>query len=163
MLSGISLLGYAEYLLGNFERARSICEAKQHFWSAQMCLSVYEKLGRHDAAAAMLAKVRSRFGDSGAYGYTEVYAQWGDIASALDWLEKAYRLRDDDLLHLRSDPFMDPLRKEPRPCDGAGIEVSELSGGAVPTRFLRFLGRSFQCSLCRKLRVLLEWPELAAC
>jgi TolB-like protein/tetratricopeptide (TPR) repeat protein len=114
-LSGIGLLGYAEYLLGNFERARSICEAKQQFWSAQMCLSfVYEKLGRHDAAAAMLAKVRSRFGDSGAYGYTEVYAQWGDIASALDWLEKAYRLHDNDLLNLRSDPLMDPLRKEPR-------------------------------------------------
>ena len=112
---GIPLLGYAEYLLGNFERARSICEAKQQVWSAQMCLSfAYEKLGRHDAAAGMLAKVRSRFGDSAAYGYTEVYAQWGDIASALDWLEKAYRLRDTDLLNLRTDPLMDPLRKEPR-------------------------------------------------
>jgi TolB-like protein len=112
---GIQLLGYADYLLGNLERARSICEAKQQFWVAQMCLSfVYEKLGRHGAAAGMLAKVRSRFGDSGAYGYTEVYAQWGDIASALDWLEKGYRLRDSDLLNLKTDPLVDPLRKEPR-------------------------------------------------
>jgi TolB-like protein len=112
---GHRLVGSAEYLLGNFERARSVCEAKQQSWSAQMCLAfVYEKLGRRDAAADMLAKVRSRFGDSGAYGYTQVYAQWGDIASALDWLEKAYRLRDNDLLDLRSDPMMDPLRQQPR-------------------------------------------------
>jgi serine/threonine-protein kinase len=114
-LRGIALLGMAEYLLGNFERARSICESKQQFWVEQMCLSlVYEKLGRHDAAAGMLAKVRFRFGDTGAYGYTYVYAQWGDIANALNWLEDAYRLRDNDLMYLRSDPLMDPLRKEPR-------------------------------------------------
>jgi tetratricopeptide (TPR) repeat protein len=109
------LIGEAEYLLGNIEHARTICEAKQEFWDAQMCLAfAYQKLGRHDAAATMLAKLRSRFGEAGAYGYTEIYAQWGDIRSALDWLEKAYRLRDTDLLVLKADPMMDPLRREPR-------------------------------------------------
>ena len=32
----------------------------------------------------------------------------------------------------------------------------------VPTQFIRSLEDSFQCPLCRKLRVLLEWPELAS-
>jgi hypothetical protein len=49
-----------------------------------------------------------------AYQYTEIYAQWGNTARALDWLETALRLRDPGLSGLRSDPLMDPLRKESR-------------------------------------------------
>ena len=108
-------IGFEDYALGNFESARSVCEPKRDSWQAQMCLAiVYQKLGRHSDAEAMLAKVRSRFAEEGAYGYTYVYAQWGDIAEALKWLDTAFRMRDTDLLSIKSDPLMDPLRKEPR-------------------------------------------------
>ena len=53
-------------------------------------------------------------GDSGGYQYAEIHAQWGENKAALDWLEKAMRLRDPGLASLRADPLMDPLRKEPR-------------------------------------------------
>jgi len=53
-------------------------------------------------------------GDSAGYQYAEIYAQWGENKAALDWLEKAMRLRDPGLAGLRVDPLMDPLRKEPR-------------------------------------------------
>jgi len=43
-----------------------------------------------------------------------VHAQWGNIGKALEWLETAYRLRDSNLDTLKVDPFIDPLRKEPR-------------------------------------------------
>ena len=107
--------GLTYYMLGNFERARSECEPKRDTWRGQLCLAlVYEKLGRHSDAEAMFGKVRSRFADAGAMGYAAVYAQWGDIAQALKWLDTALRLRDTDLLEMKTDALMDPLRQEPR-------------------------------------------------
>jgi uncharacterized protein HemY len=49
-----------------------------------------------------------------AYQYATVYAQWGDRAQALEWLETALRLRDPGLEMLKTDPLLDPLRQEPR-------------------------------------------------
>jgi TolB-like protein len=107
--------GYSYYQLGNLQSARSICETKHDCWMCEMCLAfVYGKLGRHNDAEAMLAKLRSRFGDEGAYGYTEIYAQWSDNPQALRWLDRAYQQRDVDLLAMKADPLLDPLRNEPR-------------------------------------------------
>jgi hypothetical protein len=53
-------------------------------------------------------------GDTFAYQFAEIYAQWGNQGKALEWLDTAMRLRDAGLLFLRTDPLMDPLRKEPR-------------------------------------------------
>ena len=42
------------------------------------------------------------------------FAQRGERDKALEWLEKAFRLRDPGFRRLKTDPLMDPLRKEPR-------------------------------------------------
>jgi hypothetical protein len=73
-----------------------------------------KKLGRHADAEAELAKLKAALGDTAAYQYATVYAQWGDRAKALEWLETALRLRDPGLELLKTDAFLDPLRKEPR-------------------------------------------------
>ena len=75
---------------------------------------IYDRLGRHADAAAVVAKIMQDGGDAAAYQYAEIYAQWGDRKAALDWLEKAMRLRDPGLVYTKVDPLMDPLRKEPR-------------------------------------------------
>jgi len=75
---------------------------------------VYDRLGRHADAEAVLAKMKAALGDAVAYQYAEIYAQWGNRASALDWLATALRLRDSGLRQLKTDPLLDPLRKEPR-------------------------------------------------
>ena len=107
--------GHAYYFVGNFEDARTLCEAKRDFWHGQQCLAlVYEKLGRHNDAEAMLAKLRAIQGDDGAYIYALVYAQWGNIPEALKWLDVSFRRRDNPLVQLKTDPGLDPLRKEPR-------------------------------------------------
>ena len=49
-----------------------------------------------------------------AYQYAAIYTQWGDTHEAAEWLETALRLRDSGLADLKSDPLLDPLRKEPR-------------------------------------------------
>ncbi len=107
--------GLALLELGDLEGARASCESKPDFWTSQLCLAlVYEKLGRHAESQAELAKIRAVNGDGNAYQYAEIYAQWGDRAQALEWLDTAVRLRDPGLLYLKADPLMDPLRREPR-------------------------------------------------
>jgi hypothetical protein len=49
-----------------------------------------------------------------AYQYVNIYAQWGDIPKALDWLETAYRTHDTGLVELKVESTLDPLRQEPR-------------------------------------------------
>jgi tetratricopeptide (TPR) repeat protein len=106
-------IGTVYYLLGDFESARSFCETKPERPIYRSCLTMtYDKLGRHADAEAMLAKIRASYGDAPAWGYSLMYAQWGDTARALDWLEAAMRTRDPnlDLKH----PLVDPLRNEAR-------------------------------------------------
>ena len=107
--------GFAFYGLGDLERARTSCETKRDNGVSQVCLAVvYRRLGRRADAEAELAKLRAAEGDGGAYDYAEIYAQWGDDRQALEWLETAMRLRDPSLVSLKTDPLVDPLRKEPR-------------------------------------------------
>jgi tetratricopeptide (TPR) repeat protein len=106
-------IGIVYYLLGDFESARSFCEKKPERPLNGLCLTMtYDKLGRHADAEAMLAKIRASYGDAPAWGYSQMYAQRGDTARALDWLEAAMRTRDP-WLDLKF-PLLDPLRKEPR-------------------------------------------------
>jgi TolB-like protein/Tfp pilus assembly protein PilF len=109
------LRGLAYYVLGDLKSASASCETKPEQFASQQCLAVvYEKLGRHADAETALAKLQAQGGDTAAYQYAEIYAQWGNLAKALEWLDKAMRLRDPGLAFLKTDPLMDPLRKEPR-------------------------------------------------
>jgi serine/threonine-protein kinase len=107
--------GLSYYMLGNFQGARAACEIKPDDSDSLVCLAVtYEKLGRHADAEAVFAKYRATLGDAAAYQYAGIYAQWGNRARALEWLNTAVRLRDSNLSRLRVDPLLDPLRNEPR-------------------------------------------------
>jgi tetratricopeptide (TPR) repeat protein len=113
------LRGLSYYALGNLENARASCETRanktEYEWAVVPCLAaVYAKLGRRSDAESVLTKYRAAGGDAAAYQYAEIYAQWGNTSKALTWLETAQRLRDAGLLALKSDPLLDPLRKEPR-------------------------------------------------
>jgi TolB-like protein len=110
-----ALRGLSFYGLGDFERARGSCETKRDDWGSQQCLAViYDKLGRHADAEAELAKLKAYGGDTLAYQYATIYAQRGNRAKALEWLETALRLRDPGLQELKTDPLLDPIRQEPR-------------------------------------------------
>jgi tetratricopeptide (TPR) repeat protein len=107
-----SIRGQSYYLLGELERARSSCEIASEFYALQVCRAiVYQRIGRRPEAEAALAKIQ---GDWFAYQYAQIFAQWGNTAKALGWLDTGMRLHDTGLRHLKSDPLLDPLRKEPR-------------------------------------------------
>jgi len=111
---GRAFNGLNEYVQGHLQRATELCEARPSQWSDLCLAAAYEKLGRRTEARALLDKFKSAQGDAGAYQYAEINTQWGDLPAAFDWLEKALRLRDPGLVILRTDPLLDPLRKEPR-------------------------------------------------
>jgi TolB-like protein/cytochrome c-type biogenesis protein CcmH/NrfG len=46
--------------------------------------------------------------------FAGVYTGLGEKSMALDWLDKAYKERNDRLVYLNVDPMADPLRSEPR-------------------------------------------------
>ena len=107
--------GLAYYGLGDLKSARASCESQPDYWLSQQCLAViYDKLGRRADAEAELSKLKAPLGDAAAYQYATIYAQWGNRAKALEWLETALRLRDPGLVFMKTDPLMDPLRQEPR-------------------------------------------------
>jgi serine/threonine-protein kinase len=110
-----ALLGQVYYAMGNFEAARSSCEVAAADSAGQSCLAkTYQRLGRHTDAQAMLQRLESSSGDQDAYDYACIYAQWGEKAKALQWLESAVRLRDSGLSYLKVEADLDPLRDEPR-------------------------------------------------
>ena len=107
--------GLSFYSAGDLSAAQSSCEARPDSFRSRVCLAVvYDRLGRHADAAALVAKIMQEGGDAAAYQFAEIFAQGGDRKAALDWLEKAMRLRDPGLVSTKVDPLMDPLRKEPR-------------------------------------------------
>jgi TolB-like protein/Flp pilus assembly protein TadD len=113
--SSLAFRGLAYYALGDFESARTSCESKPDDGLSQQCLAVtYDKLERRADAEAILSKLKAALGDAPAYQYATIFAQWGNMPKALDWLDTAMRLRDPGLEYLKTDPLMDPLRHEPR-------------------------------------------------
>jgi TolB-like protein/Tfp pilus assembly protein PilF len=103
------------YALGDFETARSWCEREVRPDIHEYCLAaIYEKLGRHAEAEAAFSNFRKRNGDSAAFNYAQIYAQWGNTDKALEWLETALRQRYPGLDRTKTTPLLDPLRKEPR-------------------------------------------------
>lgn len=107
--------GRLYYLLGNIQLAKTSCEAEPDVYHMQACMPlVYEKLGQHELAEAALATAIAAQGDYGSYQYAQIYAQWGQPRKALDWLDNAVRVLDPGLGSLKVDPFLDPLRGEPR-------------------------------------------------
>jgi len=110
-------LGFAYYWIGDFQSARAAFESIQagnHFNRLLGLALTYDKLGRHTDAETMLAQMRASMGAGYAVFYAMIYAQWGDTARALDWLETAMRQEEPYLEYVKVNGLFDPLRKEPR-------------------------------------------------
>ena len=108
-------IGINYFSLGDFQTARSWCEAKPAGGYSSACLALtYNKLGRRSDAEAALTKFTASFGDEQPYIVALIYAQWGNADKALYWLDKAVHIRDFNIEQLRVEPLLDPLRNEPR-------------------------------------------------
>jgi tetratricopeptide (TPR) repeat protein len=107
--------GRLHYLMGDFQKAKAACEAEPDIYHLQSCMPlVYEKLGQHEAAKAALAIAMEAQKDFSSYQYAQIYAQWGEPQKAIDWLHRGVEILDPGVESMKIDPFLDPLRGEPR-------------------------------------------------
>ena len=70
--------------------------------------------GDHTGAETWMTKMRTTFGDTASYQYAQINAQLGNIDGAFAALNKGVEALDPGLTYLKRDPFLDPIRKDPR-------------------------------------------------
>ena len=61
-----------------------------------------------------VAHLRELFADAATYQYAQIYAQAGDNDRAFAALGKGLEVKDPGLTGLKTDPFLDPIRTDPR-------------------------------------------------
>ena len=117
-LSGVAFdawLGTMEIAARRPSLALPYCESSSDIWDTQTCLAIaYYQIGRKPEAAATLERLVTENGDSLAYQYAQIYAQWGKKDTALKWLTTAARLQDPGLTDIKVDPLIDPIRDAPQ-------------------------------------------------
>jgi TolB-like protein/tetratricopeptide (TPR) repeat protein len=112
-----ALVTMAVFASGQTEQAQHLCETASTPLDDDFrhhCLAeVYHLLGRQADAERHLAELKAVNGDGSAYGYALIYAQWGNKAESLRWLNTAQRLHSPGLQSLRVDWELDPIRNTP--------------------------------------------------
>ncbi len=73
-----------------------------------------QAVGRHDEADEALEAQISYWADTGAMFVAETYAYRGDRDLALQWLERAYRQKDQGLIEITGEPLLKNLADDPR-------------------------------------------------
>jgi len=101
--------------MGDVERALEIASAEPLGFMNHTALAIlHHRLGDPHAAQEHVDSMSADYGDSASYQYGQIYTQWGEIDTALSWLETAWEIRDPGLLQAGTDGLLDPLRDEPR-------------------------------------------------
>ena len=72
------------------------------------------RAGDRGAAMSNLRAMEQEYGDASHFQYGEIYAQLGSIDKAVAELRLAWEMRDPGLAGIRINPFLDPLRRDPR-------------------------------------------------
>jgi TolB-like protein/Flp pilus assembly protein TadD len=70
--------------------------------------------GKEAKAQAAFEELVQSQGDNGLYQQAQILAQWNKVNEALDVLDKCVAEQDSGLVYLLSDPFLAPLKNEPR-------------------------------------------------
>ena len=75
---------------------------------------ILSRTGKAAQVPAIIARMRQLYADAASYQYGQVYAQTGDADRALAALNRGWEIRDAGLLRLKTDPYLDPVRSDPR-------------------------------------------------
>jgi predicted Zn-dependent protease len=74
----------------------------------------YWALGRKAESDAALKELEEKYALDAAYSIAEAHAYRGQIDSAFQWLDRAYRQHDGGMITIRLDPLLQNLRKDQR-------------------------------------------------
>jgi eukaryotic-like serine/threonine-protein kinase len=99
----------------DLSRSTEVAEGKPEMLA---CVGhAYAIAGKQSEARATIERIMKVSGPStyvSSYGVSLIYVALGDKDSAFQWLERAYQERDENFIHLKVDPRLDPIRSEPR-------------------------------------------------
>ena len=74
---------------------------------------VEHRLGNEKSARDALARIDAE-GARVRYQQAQILSQWGQIDAAIERLQQARAIGDSGLVYARNDPWLDPLRRDPR-------------------------------------------------
>jgi TolB-like protein len=110
-----SLLGHALLLLGQTkEAALAFGQVREERGQILGEALLAARAGDRDRASSKLGALRQRDGEMASYLFGQIHAQSGDRDLAFAALDRAWEIRDARLMSLKIDPYMDPLRSDPR-------------------------------------------------
>lgn len=110
------MVGDALLLLGQPAAAKAEYEAlgaEDPFRLARLALLAARTGDRQEANRA-IAQLEQQAGAGASYQYAEIYVQLGDKDRAFKEFENALVAKDPGLVYLKVDPFLDPVRNDPR-------------------------------------------------
>lgn len=109
-------IGDALLLLGQAGQAKTEYEAisaDDPFQLARLAL-LAARIGDRLQAERTIVQMRQQYGATTSYQYGEIYAQLGDRDRAFAELDNAIEAKDAGIVILKVDPFLDPIRNDPR-------------------------------------------------
>ncbi len=108
-------LGMAHYLQGNYERSLELMEHETTRFLQLVGLAIsHHQLGQLDDARGAQKALWDEYEHLASYQQAEIFAQWGLIEEAVDWLWRAYEVRDPGIRFLNTDPLLRPLLGNPK-------------------------------------------------
>ena len=124
-----SNLSYIEILRGNAGAALAAAESVPPGWARIAALALARQIGPDRAAAdAALKALIDGSGDDSAYQIAAAYALRNDREKAFEWLDRAWKNRDQAVRGLYTDPFFKRFRSDPRfadLCRKVGLPVAK--------------------------------------
>lgn len=106
-----TLYGHALLMLGRTREA-ALAFGESHALANQALLAARTR--NRDLALAKLAELRGASGDMANFQYGLIHAQLGDTEAAFAALDRAWSVRDNGLLGIKVNAYLDPLRSDPR-------------------------------------------------
>jgi tetratricopeptide (TPR) repeat protein len=108
--------GEALVMLGRYREAQAYFGKRPpDFWSRLTGEAIImARTGDRAGAERKLAMLQQRYHDAASYQYAQIYAQLGDNDRAFANLDHGFAIKDAGLQGLKIDPFLDPIRSDPR-------------------------------------------------
>jgi tetratricopeptide (TPR) repeat protein len=112
---GHALWAIGQVLMGrNTEALATVERESDEAWRLSALPVVYWSVGRRAESDAALNELKEKYAAGSAYQIAEMHAYRGETDSAVQWLDRAYRLHDVGITWVRVDPLLQNLHKDQR-------------------------------------------------
>ena len=108
------LLAKAYLQKGDLEKVRELLDRKPDNLESLEVTWLIRSGRMTEAAAAIKELETTETGRTSPFVIAYLYAQLGNKDAAFRWLERSYEMRQSDLISLKIEPAIDPLRDDPR-------------------------------------------------